>query len=262
MQFETIKMENRSGVGWLMLNRPDKHNSMSGTMIEELTQAAHSLSEDEAVRVVVLAGEGPSFCAGGDLAWMKSQIHADRRQRMEEARKLAHMLRALNRLSKPLIGRIHGQAFGGGLGLMSVCDRAIAVEGLKFGLTEVRLGLIPATISPYVVARMGEAKAREVFMSAEIFDSHRARYLNLVSDVVEPSHLDAAIEQAVRPYFAAAPEAVAASKALVQSLGTAIDDAVIEDTINRLADTWENPESAEGIAAFFDKRRPVWAGGS
>lgn len=260
MNFETIRIEEKGqGVTWLVLDRPEKHNSMSGQMIEELTVAAAILSAASATRVVILAGEGASFCAGGDLGWMATQISADRQQRMDEARKLAHMLRALNNLPKPLIGRVHGQAFGGGLGLMSVCDRVIASSGLKFGLTEVRLGLIPATISPYVVARMGEAKAREIFMSAEIFDSHRAQQLNLISEVVESTGLDEAIELSIRPYLSAAPGAISASKDLVKSLGVSIDDRVIEDTITRLADTWENPEAAEGIDAFFSKRKPNWS---
>ncbi len=260
MMFETIRIDKAdNGVTRLVLNRAEKHNSLSEQMIEELSQAVAVLAEDVSTRVVVLAAEGKSFCAGGDLQWMKAQIEASRGQRIEGARKLAYMLRDLNSLPKPLIGRVHGQAYGGGLGLMSICDVVVAVEGQKFGLTEVKLGLIPATISPYVVARIGESNARQIFMSGELFDTERAKELGLVSRVVGEADLDAAIEEIVKPYLSAAPSAIAASKQLVRSLGVAIDDAVIDDTIIRLADTWETPATEEGIAAFFEKRKPDWA---
>lgn len=246
------------GIATITLNQPERHNALSPAMIGELTIAADILARDETVRAVVLTGAGQSFCAGGDLAWMKQQMAADRTTRMAEARKLALMLNALNELPKPLIGRINGNAFGGGIGMMSVCDVAISAQGAKFGLTEVRLGLIPATISPYVLARMGEGKARRVFFSARLFDAEEARDLDLLARVVAADQLDAAIEAEVKPYLSAAPGAVAASKALARSLGPRIDAAVIDDTIRRLADTWEQPESAEGIGAFFEKRKAAW----
>jgi len=259
MSFETISIATDDrGVATLTLNRPEKHNSLSAQMIAELTEAAGALGTDPAIRVVVLTGAGDSFCAGGDLGWMREQLAADRAQRMVEARKLAMMLKAMNELPKPLIGRVQGQAFGGGVGMMSVCDTVIAVDGSKFGLTEVRLGLIPATISPYVLARMGEAKARRVFMSARIFGAAEAKDLDLAAKVVAAEALDAAVEKEVRPYLSAAPSAVAASKALARSLGPAITDDIIDDTIRRLADTWETPEAHEGISAFFEKRKPNW----
>ena len=176
MSFETLTLATDArGVATLTLNRPEKHNSLSAQMIDELTQAAAQLGADDAVRVVVLTGAGASFCAGGDLGWMREQFEAGRETRMAEARKLAMMLKALNELPKPLIGRVQGQAFGGGIGMMSVCDTVVAVDSAKFGLTEVRLGLIPATISPYVLARMGEGKARRVFMSARLLWSRRSQ---------------------------------------------------------------------------------------
>jgi len=259
MSFETLALSTDArGVATLTLNRPEKHNSLSAKMIAELTEAAARLGADTSVRAVVLTGAGTSFCAGGDLGWMREQFEADRETRMAEARKLAAMLKALNELPRPLIGRVQGQAFGGGIGMMSVCDTVVAVEGAKFGLTEVRLGLIPATISPYVLARMGEGKARRVFMSARIFGAEEAKDLDLVAKVVPEDGLDDAIERELKPYLAAAPAAVAASKALARALGPAITDDIIEDTIRRLADTWETPEAREGISAFFDKRKPDW----
>lgn len=246
------------GVATLTLNQPERHNALSPAMIGELTIAADILGHDETVRAVVLTGAGQSFCAGGDLTWMRAQMAADRATRMAEARKLALMLNALNELPKPLIGRINGNAFGGGVGMMSVCDVAIGVETARFGLTEVRLGLIPATISPYVLARMGEAKARRVFFSARLFDAAEARDLDLLARIVPADGLDAAIDAEVKPYLSAAPGAVAASKALARALGPRIDAAVIDDTIRRLADTWEQPEAQEGVAAFFEKRKAGW----
>jgi len=259
MSYETISIAvDERGVATLTLDRAEKHNSLSAQMIDELTQAAGELGSDDKVRVVVLTGAGASFCAGGDLGWMREQFEASREARMAEARKLAMMLKSLNELPRPLIGRVQGQAFGGGIGMMSVCDTVIAVDSAKFGLTEVRLGLIPATISPYVLARMGEGKARRVFMSARIFGAGEARDLDLVARVVSEADLDAAVEKEIKPYLSAAPAAVAASKALARSLGPAITDAVIDDTIRRLADTWETPEAQEGISAFFDKRKAGW----
>ena len=161
-------------------------------------------------------------------------------------------------MPKPLIGAINGAAFGGGVGLASVCDIALAADTAKFGLTETRLGLIPATIAPYVLARMGEGKARRVFMSARRFDAAEALALDLVAQVVAPNALmDAAMREA-EAYLACAPGAVAAAKALARSLGAPITGEVIDATIERLADTWENPEATEGIAAFFEKRKPGW----
>ena len=261
MSFETIRIEtDPRGVATLTLARAAKHNALSAPMIAELTAAAEMLSLDDAVRVVVLTGDGDSFCAGGDLGWMKEQFAASRDERMREARRLAAMLGALNTLPKPLVGRVQGQAYGGGLGMLAVCDVAIAVDGARFGFTETRLGLIPATIAPYVLARMGEGRARRVFMSARIFGAEEARELGLVAKVVAAADLDAAVESEVAPYLAAAPEAVAAAKALARALGPQIDEAVIEDTIRRLADVWAGAEAQEGIGAFFDRRRPGWAG--
>ncbi len=258
--FETLEVKTDArGVALLTLNRPDKHNALSALMIDELTRAAAQLGQDPGVRVVVLTGAGRSFCAGGDLGWMQQQMQADPATRASGARKLAEMLQALNSLPKPLIGRIQGQAFGGGIGMMSVCDAAIGVAGARFGLTETRLGLIPATIGPYVVARMGEAKARRVFMSARVFGADEAVDLGLLARAVAPGDLDAAVTAQVTPYLACAPGAVARAKALVRKLGPVIDETVIDHTIAALTACWEGGEAREGIAAFFEKRPPRWA---
>jgi methylglutaconyl-CoA hydratase len=257
---ETIRVERDGrGVARLTLARAEKHNALSAAMIAEITAAAGALGADPAVRVVVLAAEGTSFCAGGDLGWMQAQMAADSATRGVEARKLAQMLRALNELPKPLIGRLQGNAFGGGVGLAAVCDVAVGVETLKMGLTETRLGLIPATIGPYVVARMGEAMARRVFFSARLFGAEEAVRLGLLARAVPFGDLDAAVEAEVAPYLACAPGAVAEAKALVRALGPRIDAGVIEASVAALVRVWEGGEAAEGIAAFFGKRRPDWA---
>lgn len=257
--FETIALDiDARGVATLTLNRAEKHNALSARMIAELTQAAGQLSADDTVRAVVLTGAGRTFCAGGDLGWMQDQMAADSETRFVEARKLAEMLQAMNTLAKPLIGALQGNAFGGGVGMASVCDVAIGVDTLKMGLTETRLGLIPATIGPYVIARMGEAQARRVFMSARLFDASEAAALGLLSRVVPANELAQSVEAEVAPYLSCAPGAVASAKALVRQLGPRIDDSVIDQTIRALVDRWETDEAQEGITAFFEKRKPDW----
>lgn len=256
---ETLDLEvDGAGVAWLRLNRPAVHNAMDAAMIAALTAAADRLGHDPAVRVVVLTGHGPSFCAGGDLGWMRAQMTADGPTRAKNAAALAQMLAALDQMPKPLIGRVQGQAFGGGIGLISVCDVAIATREAKFGLTEVRLGLIPATIGPYVVARMGAARAREVFFSGRVFDAEEAVRLGLLARVVGNDDLDVAVAAEIAPYLRAAPGAVAAGKRLVADLAVPRDEAQIAMTIDALVQRWESEETAEGIAAFFEKRPARW----
>lgn len=258
---DTISIERDGrGVATVWLDRAEKHNALSAQMIAELHEAALALGADDGVRVVVLAARGKSFCAGGDLGWMRQQFEAEPEVRMEEAGKLAWMLQALNTLPKPLIGRVQGNAFGGGVGMASVCDICIGADSVLMGLTETRLGLIPATIGPYVCARMGEANARRVFMSGRRFDAAEAVGLGLLARAVPAADLDAAIAAEVAPYLACAPGAVARAKALLRSLGPRIDEATIQHTIGQLAACWEGTEAPEGIGAFFDKRAPAWQG--
>ncbi len=243
------------GVATVTLSRPEKHNAMSAGMIAELRAAAEDLGADEGVRVVVLTGAGRSFCAGGDLGWMREQMAADGAQRAAEARKLAEMLGAWDRLPKPVIGRVQGDAFGGGVGLISVCDVAVAVEGARFGLTEVRLGLIPATIGPYVAARIGKSLARRVFFSGRLFGAEEAVTLGLLRRAVAEGDLAAAVEEEIAPYLAAAPGAVAEAKALLASFGGEDD---VARSIEALVARWESDEAEEGTGAFFAKRKAEW----
>lgn len=257
--YETVEITtDPRGVATLLLNRPEKHNAMSAQMLADLTQAAADLGRDDSVRVVVLTGAGKSFCAGGDLAWMQEQMAADPETRAREAAKLAHMLQALNTLPKPLIGAIQGNAFGGGVGMASVCDIAIGADHLKMGLTETRLGIIPATIGPYVIARMGEGRARRVFMNARLFGASEAVDLGLLARCVPAEDLSDAVEAEVTPYLSCAPGAVAAAKALARDLGPCIDAQTIDMTIAALKARWETDEASEGIGAFFDKRKAAW----
>lgn len=261
MMYQTIEITHDArGVATLWLARAEKHNALNAQMIAELTQAAQALGADASVRVVVLAARGKSFCAGGDLGWMQDQMAADAQTRGVEAGKLAWMLQALNTLPKPLIGCVQGNAFGGGVGMASVCDIAIGADTALMGLTETRLGLIPATIGPYVCARMGEARARRVFMSGRRFDAAEAVALGLLARAVPPDALEAAVEAEVTPYLECAPGAVARAKALLRHLGPVIDEATIAHTITELTACWEGQEAPEGIGAFFAKRKPDWHG--
>ncbi|MCY3996675.1 MAG: crotonase/enoyl-CoA hydratase family protein [Rhodobacter sp.] len=257
--FETLDVRiDPRGVAVLALDRPARHNALNAAMIRELTRAAKVLGEDEAVRAVILTGTGRSFCAGGDLGWMRQQMEGDRKSRAAQARGLAEMLLAMNTIPKPLIGRLQGSAFGGGVGMACVCDVAIGVSGSKYGLTETRLGLVPATVGPYVIARMGEAKARRVFMSGRVFGTEEAVTLGLLAKSVHADDLDLAIEAEVVPYLDAAPGAVAEAKALLGRLVPVVDGAVVEDTVATLMGRWEQEEAWEGIRAFFEKRKPAW----
>lgn len=246
------------GVATLTLARSEKRNALSGRMIRDLTGAAEELAQDAAVRVVVLAAEGPVFCAGGDLAWMQEQMAADRETRRREARALAMMLKALNELPKPLIAKVNGNAFGGGVGLISVCDSAVAADTVRFGLTETRLGLIPATIGPYVAARLGEGMLRRVFMSSRIFGAEEAERLGLIGTVVPEDRLEDTVEREVAPYLDCAPGAVSEAKELARRLAGNIRDADIEASIDALVVRWESEEALEGTNAFFGKRKAAW----
>ena len=246
------------GIAKLTLTRAEKRNALSGEMISALSDAAAEISARNDIRAVILGSEGGVFCAGGDLQWMRDQMAADDATRRREAMSLAMMLKSLNELPVPLIGRVHGNAFGGGVGIMSVCDVVVASEGTTFGLTETKLGLIPATIGPYVIARLGEAKARSVFFSSRLFGVDEAARLGLVSRVVEPDKLDTAVEEEVLPYLSCAPGAVADAKALIRNVASPIGPDAIEASVDALVERWATAEADEGTRAFFEKRPASW----
>ncbi|QKV17012.1 crotonase/enoyl-CoA hydratase family protein [Oricola thermophila] len=262
MNFETIRLERDArGIATVTLARPDKHNAMNARMIAELDEAARDLGEDADVRAVVLAAEGRSFCAGGDLGWMREQAEKDRAGKMAEARALAAMLGAWNALPKPVIARVQGAAYGGGVGMIAVCDIAVAAGHARFGLTETRLGLIPATIGPFVVRKMGEAFARQVFFNARPFGTEFALRAGLIARAVADDGLDAAIEEEASAFLECAPGAVADAKALARRLGGQDPQELAEMTANALADRWETDEAQAGIAAFFSRQTPPWKAG-
>jgi methylglutaconyl-CoA hydratase len=257
--YDTLTLERDArGVLTLTLDRPEKHNAMNAQMIADLTDAAGKLAADEAVRVVVLASSGPTFCAGGDLQWMRDQAMRDRAGKIEGATELALMLKALDDLPKPLIGRVQGNAFGGGIGLMSVCDIVVAAEGAQFALTETKLGLIPATIGPYVVRRIGEGHARRLFLNARRFDAATAHEIGLVSIVRPVGELDEAVEEEVSAFLDCAPGAVASAKSLVQNLARQTIGDPVAYSAGLLADRWESAEGHAGIDAFLNRRPMPW----
>lgn len=259
MSYNTISVSiDERGVATLLLNRPEKHNAMNDELIREVTEAAVALDQDKAVRAVVLTGAGESFCAGGDLKWMEGIFDQTRAERVEDSAKLATMLRTLNELSKPLIGRINGQAFGGGTGMISVCDIAIAVDTANFALTEVRLGLTPANISTFVVEKMGRANARRTFLNALPLTAEKAKSVCLVDEVVAPDALDAAVEHELKHVLQCGPGAIAATKKLIFYVDSHDTDTNLHYTANLLADTWESEEGQEGIRCFFAKETPSW----
>jgi methylglutaconyl-CoA hydratase len=254
MKYETIRIDrDPKGYATITLSRPEKHNAMNAAMISELTDAALRLGAEKNVRAVVLASEGKSFCAGGDLEWMRAQFNKTRSGKMDDAKALASMLRTLNELPKPLIGRVQGPAYGGGIGLMAVCDIVIAADSAKFALTETRLGLIPATIGPFVVSKMGEGYARQVFHTGRPFDAAFALQSGLVSRVTTAEDIDNAIATEIEPILKTRPGAVAAAKALCLTLGRTPHELQFQVSAEALADCWESEEAQEGISAFLSR---------
>ena len=249
------------GVARLTLNRPEAKNAMSQQLMLELVGAARQLVADASVRAIVLSGNGEVFSAGGDLKGMTQQAANSREGRMHDATEFAKVLAELNALPKPLIGRINGSAFGGGLGLISICDMAIGLADAKFRLSEVTLGLIPATISPYVVAKIGVPNARRIMLNACMLDGHDAARLGLLDGVVSTiEQLDAAVEREVAAVLHCAPGAVAAAKELIRFVSTHDAQENLDYTAKALADSWETAEIREGIDAFLKKRKPTWHG--
>ncbi|MFI4868180.1 MAG: enoyl-CoA hydratase/isomerase family protein [Steroidobacterales bacterium] len=258
--YQFLQLEYRAGCAIVWLNRPERHNAFHEGLLAELPRCLDLLSQDAAVRVIVLAGRGRSFCAGGDLEWMQRQARADYDANLEDARRLAWMLRTLAQFPKPTVARVQGVALGGGMGLVAACDIALASREASFGTTEVRLGLTPSTIAPYVIAAIGERAARRYFLSGERFDAHEALRIGLVHEAVEPDALDARLVELLEALRSAGPQAQAHCKRLLASLRghDAFDPQVAEQTARSIAEVRAGQEAREGIAAFFAKRRPSW----
>jgi methylglutaconyl-CoA hydratase len=256
-----LEIERHGCIATIWLNRPHVHNAFDEHMIAELTRTLGILDGDGSVRVVVLAGRGKSFCAGGDLDWMRRMSGFSEAENLRDAGALAEMLRVLSTLSKPTIARVHGAALAGGLGLVAACDIAVAAPTASFGTTEVRLGLIPATISPYVINAIGARAARRYFLTAERFDAEEARRLGLIHLVSPSESLENRTSELAAALLAGGPAALCASKRLIQDVaGRVVDEALISMTVKGIAEMRAAQEAREGIAAFFEKRKPTWDG--
>ena len=243
----------------IRLHRPELHNAFDAALIAGLTDALEQLARDDSVRVVVLEGAGASFSAGADLNWMRGMAAAGEQENREDAIALARLMRVLDELPKPTIARVHGAAFGGGVGLVACCDIAIGAEGAKFGLTESRLGLLPAVISPYVIAAIGVRQARRWFATAEVFDATQAQRIGLLHEVVAADALDAAVDRQVALLLRAGPVASAQAKSLVRDVAWRRDrDAVDAANADLIARLRVSPEGQEGLRAFLDKGAPAW----
>ena len=247
------------GAARITLTRAEVHNAFNEALIAELTAALDGLAQDPRVRVVVLAAQGPSFSAGADLNWMKAMAGYSRAENLEDARRLAGLMRTLNGLPKPTVALVQGPAYGGGVGLVACCDIVVAVEEARFCLSEVKLGLIPAVISPYVVATIGEAAARRYFLTAEAFSSGEAQRLGLVHEVVDRGALEVRGRQLVDALLQGGPAAQREAKVLVFAVaGRRVDEGLIEETAGRIAELRVSQEGREGITAFLEKRKPDW----
>lgn len=246
----------RRGVATLRLERPDRLNALDAAAMDALTEAARTLAADHAARVVVIEGAGRGFCAGGDIGWMRGAFAADRGGKLAEGMRLARALEALDALPQTVIARIHGATVGAGVALACVADVVVAVEAARFGLTEARLGLLPAAIAPYVAARLAPGAARRFFATGGRFDAAEAQRLGLVHRLVPADALDAAVGAEIDAALACGPRAVAAAKAMLRRLARPVDPA---ETARLLADWWETEEPREGVAAFLDRRPPRWA---
>lgn len=245
----------------LRLNRPDWHNAFDADLIGTLSAALDAIAADTAARVVVLEAAGPSFSAGADLNWMRAMAVASEAENRADAMALAGLMRRLDELPKPTIARVQGAAYGGGVGLVACCDIAIGVPGAKFGLSESRLGLLPAVISPYVIDAIGAREARRWFATAEMFDAAEALRIGLLHAVVEPDHLDAAVHRQIDLLLSAGPHATSHAKAMIRRVAGWRDrDRLDRDNADLIAHLRVSPEGQEGIAAFLEKRKPQWAG--
>lgn len=247
------------GVATISLNRPERHNAFDDQLIADLTQAFEQVASDEQVRIVVLASEGKSFSAGADLNWMKRMARYSYEENLADASALANLLRVLNFLPKPTIARVQGAAYGGAVGLISCCDMAVASTRASFCLSEVKIGILPATISPYVIAAIGQRAARRYFTTAERFDAIAAAQLGLIAKVVEASELDCAVNELINQLLANSPAAISAAKKLVFEVADQpISDRLIARTSELIAGIRVSDEGQEGLSAFLEKRTPAW----
>jgi methylglutaconyl-CoA hydratase len=252
-----LLVDKKDGVARVTLNRPEVRNAFDDSLIKLLHEAFLSLGKDSSVRAVILAGNGPAFCAGADLNWMKRMAGYDYAANQRDAQALADMLAALDRMPKPTIARVHGPAFAGGTGLVAACDIAVGTNEAKFCFSEAKLGLSPATISPHVLRAIGERAARRYFLTAEVFDAEEAFRIGMLSILTD--QIDETIDGLLQHLLAGGPEAMKKIKELVRAVSSRpLDDALVADTAKRIAEIRVSPEGKEGIASFLEKRKPSW----
>ena len=256
--YTTFKIERDGAVAHVILNRPQVKNAFDDVLIREMTEVLEAIAHDDAVRVMVLTGAGDAFSAGADLNWMKKVATYGFEENVEDALIFARMMESLYRLPKPTIARINGVCLGGGVGLVSACDVAVAVPEAKFALREILLGIAPSAISPYVLRKIGENHAHDYFLTGRTFDAARAREIGLVNEVVERDLLDAEIDVWVQRFLHAGPKAIAATKALINRVAWSSIEDVQAHTARTIASLRGSDEGREGFAAFFEKRKPNW----
>jgi methylglutaconyl-CoA hydratase len=259
MEYQTLTVAIADKVATVTLNRPDVRNAFNEFTIAELSLAFNELGRHDGVRAIVLAASGPAFCAGADLNWMKKMALYSHSENAEDAEKLADMLRTIYLCPKPVVAKVQGDCYAGGMGLVAACDIAVCASAVSFCLSEVKLGLIPATISPYVIKSMGENAARRYFLTAEKFTAQEAHRIGFVHDVVSAEALDAHVDSIVKSLVTSSPNAVREAKVLVREVsGKAVDSALVVDTAERIANIRSSEEGREGVASFLEKRKPSW----
>ncbi len=256
--YKSLIINIAKAVATVVLNRPEVHNAFDFALITELTDVFTRLKDDERIRAVVLAGAGKSFCAGGDLNWMRSVTEYNYEQNYQESLSMARMMYMINTHPKPVIAKVNGPAMGGGVGLLSVCDIAVAAGHAKFALSEVRLGLIPAVVSPFVIARIGQARARELFITGEAITAQKALDYGLLNHVVPASELDRAVEEKLEMIMQNGPEAISSAKKLAADVSRMVFPELTEYTASLIAQLRMGDEAKEGMAAFLEKRKPQW----
>ena len=246
------------GVARVRLNRPDVRNAFNAAMIDELAEAFVALGADDGVRAIVLSGEGSAFCGGADVTWMRASLDLTHDDNVADARRMSQMFRAIDRCPKPVVARIQGAALGGGAGLAAVCDVVVAEHSAVFGFTEVKLGIIPAVISPFVLAKIGSSHARALFLTGERFDAARALAIGLAHHVSDVGALDETVERVVAEFRTAGPGAVATAKRLIVDVSSSSYDASLDLTSHAIARRRTTPEGQEGLRAFLERRKATW----